>query len=313
MTEIGTIYKIENLVNGKAYVGQTVRDFKTRIYEHFYKLNNNTHYNPHLQSAWNKYGEGNFLAKKIVESPIYELDKLEQEYIEYYEAKRMSYNIESGGNESKTLSKETIKKIVEQSYKPVILLNTKEEFNSIKEASEKYGVLDSGITSCCKGDRQHAGRLENGEWMVWRYKEDYNGNEEVSFKKHTANNNKKVICINTMEIFNSGKEAGKRYGINPRNVNSNCRGERKSCFSEGGQRLQFEFYREGESYNLIKLEDLHEVKRVVCTTTNETFDSIYKAAMKYNVDMRRLSNCCKKRYTYAGQLKDGTKLTWEYA
>ena len=53
------IYKIENKVNGKIYVGQSI-DIDTRWYNHRNELNGNRHYNEHLQNAWNKYGEDNF-------------------------------------------------------------------------------------------------------------------------------------------------------------------------------------------------------------------------------------------------------------
>ena len=53
------IYKIENLVNGKVYIGKTV-DFKERKKEHKLDLRLNRHYNNYLQNAWNKYGRENF-------------------------------------------------------------------------------------------------------------------------------------------------------------------------------------------------------------------------------------------------------------
>jgi len=53
------IYKIENLINHKVYIGQTV-DYTRRVYLHTHYLMNNRHTNTHLQSAWNKYGSDNF-------------------------------------------------------------------------------------------------------------------------------------------------------------------------------------------------------------------------------------------------------------
>lgn len=52
--------------------------------------------------------------------------------------------------------------------KKVILLNTGEIFDYIKQASEKYEVASSSIIACCKGKLKSAGKL-NGEKMIWKY------------------------------------------------------------------------------------------------------------------------------------------------
>jgi len=53
------IYKIENLINHKLYIGQTV-NFNERVYLHLSELRRNKHPNQHLQNSWNKYGSENF-------------------------------------------------------------------------------------------------------------------------------------------------------------------------------------------------------------------------------------------------------------
>lgn len=53
------IYCIENTVNGKKYIGQSVNIY-TRWKQHKNDLNNDAHCNEHLQSAWNCYGEEAF-------------------------------------------------------------------------------------------------------------------------------------------------------------------------------------------------------------------------------------------------------------
>lgn len=54
------IYKIENLINGKIYIGSTHKVLNKRKSEHFSLLRKNKHYNKKLQNAWNKYGEESF-------------------------------------------------------------------------------------------------------------------------------------------------------------------------------------------------------------------------------------------------------------
>ena len=53
------IYQIRCRENGKIYVGSTV-DLQARWRSHRRDLDNGVHVNPHLQSAWNRYGEKSF-------------------------------------------------------------------------------------------------------------------------------------------------------------------------------------------------------------------------------------------------------------
>ena len=91
------VYKIENLVNGKVYIGKS-KNIGVRWSEHRSELNNGTHINPHLQSAWYKYGESNFRFDVIYKA-IDEDDALKHE--EYYIAKYKSYNSSFGYNLTK--------------------------------------------------------------------------------------------------------------------------------------------------------------------------------------------------------------------
>ena len=56
------IYKIENIINGKLYVGST-NNYIGRRNTHICELKNNKHVNRHLQSAWNKFKENNFIRR----------------------------------------------------------------------------------------------------------------------------------------------------------------------------------------------------------------------------------------------------------
>lgn len=93
----GYIYCIENKVNGKKYIGQTV-NYEKRHKEHIYNLENNTHINSHLQRAYNKYGKDNFnsyILSKVNVDDIYEEEK---KWIEYYDTfKGEGYNLTIGG------------------------------------------------------------------------------------------------------------------------------------------------------------------------------------------------------------------------
>ena len=89
------VYQIRNLVNSKVYVGSAV-DFRNRISVHKQRLNSNANHNIHLQNAWNKYGELNFVFE-ILEycDDALSLIASEQYWINFKNAcdKRLAYNI----------------------------------------------------------------------------------------------------------------------------------------------------------------------------------------------------------------------------
>ena len=78
------IYKIENVINNKKYIGSTNKSFELRKKQHFNALKNNRHENPKLQNAFNKYGIDFFKFEIIIsfeEIKTEELLKLEETLI----------------------------------------------------------------------------------------------------------------------------------------------------------------------------------------------------------------------------------------
>lgn len=104
------IYCIENMANGKKYIGQTKRTFRDRKNQHIYHLKRNTHQNQHLQNAWNKYGEVNFRIDIIEKCNISSLDEREVFWINFYNSMELGYNKEAGGNLNKIISNQTREK-----------------------------------------------------------------------------------------------------------------------------------------------------------------------------------------------------------
>ena len=92
------IYKIENIQNHKKYIGITENPSQ-RKKNHFTKLRGNSHCNSHLQSAWNKYGEENFIFEVIFEMDCEkeEAYKCEEAFIEKEKGYDEGYNGNRGG------------------------------------------------------------------------------------------------------------------------------------------------------------------------------------------------------------------------
>lgn len=73
------IYKIQNTVNGKFYIGST-NNWKRRLSEHKTRLKLNKHENARIQNSWNKYGKENFIFIVLEECKEEQLEKLENYY-----------------------------------------------------------------------------------------------------------------------------------------------------------------------------------------------------------------------------------------
>jgi len=95
MTIISGIYKIENKLNGKVYIGSS-KNIKQRFRQHLSDLKNNNHHSIHLQRSWNRYGKNNF-EFSIIKEITYKNDLLtnEQYYIYKFDSlnKNKGYNI----------------------------------------------------------------------------------------------------------------------------------------------------------------------------------------------------------------------------
>lgn len=92
---MGCVYEIENLVNGKVYIGST-SNFRKRKEAHIYDLKKETHGNTPLQRAWKKYGAKNFRFQVVEEVDEDNQFVKEQEHINRaISAKREIYNVNS--------------------------------------------------------------------------------------------------------------------------------------------------------------------------------------------------------------------------
>jgi group I intron endonuclease len=115
----GTIYKIENTVNGKVYIGQT-GNWKLREIQHRSDLKRGRHGNCHLQRAFNKYGKQAFTFTVLVDNlPEKYLDDMERGFIATFRTMNpeYGYNKESGGCANKKASEETKEKLRQASLK----------------------------------------------------------------------------------------------------------------------------------------------------------------------------------------------------
>lgn len=144
------IYKITNKVNNKVYIGQT-SDFYKRHREHLQHLTNNVHVNKHLQNAWNKYGDENFIFEFIEICDDDTITCREQYWIDFYGGidSPNTYNVRDAGN-SGTFSKETCAKISESLKGRHHSSETKEKLSKIFKGSHHTAEARKKISDANK-------------------------------------------------------------------------------------------------------------------------------------------------------------------
>ena len=321
------IYKIENTVNGKVYVGQS-KDINVRISHHFASLRKNSHSNIYLQRAFNKYGEHSFVWEIIEQCNEDELDDKERYYIYQYRSlsSQHGYNIEAGGKRRKSVAGRAV-----INAKPVILLNTLTIFKSKKDAIQKTNARS--LHSHLDGNSRYAGVMPNGDKMIWMYYDDYKDLNLVAADIKTliskAQENpirkcKKVICLNTKECFNSCADVREYLGVSDMSVRDAIKGRSHSCGTDNeGNKLVWRYL---DDYVDMTDTDIHELitlaqipnggrnkRQIICLNTYQIFDSIAKASNVVNIDSACIIRCCKGETSVAGRDPiTGERLRWMY-
>ena len=159
------IYKITNLINGKAYIGQSV-DIRRRWNKHRYNAfnPNSESYNFPICCALRKYGVENFKFEIIEECINDKLDEREIYWITYYDTYHCGYNNTLGGKESKKEPDEKILNIIKD------LKNTE---MSHREIAEKWGVSKTVVTMINIGA---SWRQEGQQYPIRKYISSGNSN-----------------------------------------------------------------------------------------------------------------------------------------
>ena len=195
------IYMIQNLVNFKIYIGQSV-DIEGRWRGHINAFNSGKGINKHFQNSWDKYGEENFEFSIICECDESQLNTMEEYYIfelMTYDP-RFGYNKNYGGNGVGTIQE--IRDILSEKSKkayskpevlakikgsnngwygkhgkdnpqsiPIVQLNKDEHlvriWESSMEAEKNGGFGNSNINHCLKG------RLKTYRGYKWMYLSEY--------------------------------------------------------------------------------------------------------------------------------------------
>lgn len=130
------IYKIENKINGKVYIGQS-KNIEHRWKVHISRFKSKK-YDGKLYRAFRKYGIENFKFEILHECEEKQLDQLEMFYISKYNSYECGYNSTLGGGgahvRNKVFTKETRAKL---RYKALHMTEEHKKKNSLSKQGGK--------------------------------------------------------------------------------------------------------------------------------------------------------------------------------
>lgn len=214
------VYKIINLTNAKFYVGSTVK-VKERFRAHRRHLRAGKHHCPHLQQAWNRYGEEAFVFKVIatVADPS-ELHAIEQVFLdehhgsaECYNYARYTDNSNRGvvrSPEHRAAISEALKAHYAENTHPATGRAHSEEAKALMSANR----AGKAVTAATKEKLRQAnlGRRASEETRA-KLSAIRKGKERTA--EHAAKYNKAVVELTTGEVFHSLKAVKERFDMSP--------------------------------------------------------------------------------------------------
>ena len=214
------VYKIINLTNAKFYVGSTVK-IKDRFRTHRRKLRNNIHHCRHLQNAWNRDGEENFVFRvvAVVENPD-ELHAVEQTFLDEHHGSPQCYNhARYTGNSTRGVRHaDTHRRAISAGLKRYYAENAHPDLGATR--SEETRALMRKNRAGIPVSEEHKEKLRQANLgkrasAKTRAKLSAIHKGRVKSQEHIAKYNKAVIEVVSGEVFASLKEVKERFGMSP--------------------------------------------------------------------------------------------------
>lgn len=266
MARIG-IYKIENLINGRIYIGSAI-NVKTRWNCHLYRLRKGTHHNQYLLADYRKCGEEAFSFSIIVECSKDILLMEEQKLIDkHYDDQKMCYNLRkvAKNNTGYKASEETKKKqsnaLKGKAPSPQTVEASK-KFHTGRSWEEKYGkeqadkmkekmsqdskqkMVELGFEKLSDRSKKLWQNKEHREKMIKIHKERFKSGavHPMLGRKHSHESLLQMALIHSkgqvqqingdgliVAIFDNCEDAGRKTGVHADNIARVCRGLRKTA------------------------------------------------------------------------------------
>lgn len=228
------IYRATNKINGKSYIGQTIRSLGKRKSAHI-SAALTVGEDSYFYNALRKYGPDNFKWSIVNEcNTLKELNRLETYYIKEYDTFYNGYNLNYGGD-NRQISEETKRKISEANRGRRHSEETKRKLSELNIGKKLSDEVRKNMSKAQKG-RKHteetrkkiAGSIKGTQCSKETKRKISEANKS---KKHSKDTRKKMsvakkgkpriasraVIIND-KYFNTIKEAAKWIGVVPKTV-----------------------------------------------------------------------------------------------
>ena len=236
----GIIYKIENIITHKIYIGQTThpKGFNGRYYykgvgiERVYndlssKRDRDERYNKYLLRSIEKCGFDAFVVDEWFDTAltIDELNEKETYYIKKFDSYKNGYNMSFGGDSMSGYERPKSKDCKNSKRICQLDLNGKliKIWDCATDVERELGINQTSICMVCSGKRKTAGNF------VWIHEKDYDSNKDYSRKPQTKDRGKGTKSVvwlddnrNIIQEFYSVNSAGEALGIKGQEVSRIC-------------------------------------------------------------------------------------------
>lgn len=118
----------------------------------------------------------------------------------------------------------------------IMCVETQEEFNTIRDASRKYNIGETNISRVCRG----IGRTAGGYHWVY-----VDGQKSVS-----QNTRKKIICIETKQVYNWWKDVSLQLNVDGQVVAECCKNKNPNRTAYGYHWMYLEDYQRENGDNI---------------------------------------------------------------
>lgn len=295
------VYKIENKINGKVYIGSSI-NYLQRWRQHKTDAFNlmNYKYNYPLYQAMRKYGLENFEFSIIGKdySSIEEMQLEEHKWILYYDSVNKGYN-QTYNTDSNHIASENMQKYLKECSCKCAKVDENENiieiYSSYQEASRMNGNnnIASSIRKVCKG----LSSSYNGEF----YRDLDENNKVIPVPFRSYKNRKAIIGISienpdNIVYFESILSASKQLHLDRQSIGKCIKGEKR--YTTVGKYIWRLFENGNIIENSINIEELIENYNKKYLFFNGERKTISEWARDYGI--------C--RQTLSKKIKDGFSL-----